>query len=320
MTSGNARWLGFFYCIAIAGIAEVVAPYLPIGRVMCALLLGLLVGQTLGIPDAAKMGIHFAEKQVLSWAVILMGAGLRIHHMTALGWQAIAMVLCSVLVSLWGAKILGRRMGLSANFSLLLGIGNGICGGSAIAGAAPLLRAKENEVATGIAAVNLVGTLAMFLLPATALWSFVSDVHIGYLAGGTLQAVGHVTAAGYAVSDQAGQLATTIKLGRVFCMAPLFLLISFWRPGANGKKKWALPYFVPGFLLMMCMANAGFLPTWSVGGLQELTSFLLSVAMAAIGWKIQWNDFKSSGMQALAVVSILWLSQVFIVTAWLFAL
>lgn len=320
MTPPASRWLGLLCCIAIAGIADGISPYLPLGQVMCALVLGFVAGQVLGIPARAKTGIQFAEKQILAWAVITMGAALRVHHLTALGGRAIAVVLCTVLVSVFGARFVGRRLGLSPNFSLLLGIGNGICGGSAIAGAAPLLRAKENEVATGIAAVNLVGTLAMFLLPVTALWSFITDAHIGYLAGGTLQAVGHVTAAGYAVSEQAGQLATTIKLGRVFCMAPLFLAISFLFPGTDARKKWALPYFVPGFLLMMGVGNTGFLPDWSLYGLQELTSFLLSVAMAAIGWKIQWQDFRASGVKALAMVVILWFSQVFIVTAWLFAL
>lgn len=320
MTFRRSGWMGLACCAALAGLADLLAPYVPLGRVMWALLLGLGVGQIVGVPVSLKEGIHFAEKQVLSWAVICMGAGLNLQHVTTLGWRAIGIVLCSVGISLWGAKLLGRRLGLAPHFALLLGIGNGICGGSAIAGAAPLLRADDKEVATGVAAVNLVGTVAMFMIPLAAMWEFISHLHVGYLAGGTLQAVGHVTAAGYAVSEEAGQVATTIKLGRIFCMAPLFLVISIWRLPAAWKRNFAVPYFIPGFILLMIASSAELLPVWSLKWLPHLTSFLLSVAMAAIGWKIQWRDFKASGIQALVVVSVLWLSQVLVVIAWLFAL
>lgn len=317
MTSHRSLLLGLACCVVVAALAGVLAPYLPLGSVMCALLMGWGLGQVWGVPPALRDGIQFADKQVLAWAVIGMGAGLHIQQVSELGWRAIGMVLCSVCVSLWGAAFLGRTLGLAPRFAMLLGIGNGICGGSAIAGAAPLLRADEREVATGIAAVNLVGTLAMFLLPVASYWLELSDVAAGYFAGGTLQAVGHVTAAGYAVSEHAGHLATTIKLGRVFCMAPLFLLISVWRPVPTQERKISIPYFVPGFLLLMLASNVGILPSGAEERLAGFTSFLLSVAMAAIGWKIQWSDLKASGIQALVVVSLLWLSQMLVVTAWL---
>jgi uncharacterized integral membrane protein (TIGR00698 family) len=319
MSSLRSSLWGLGCCVAVAWSAYFLAPYLPFGKVMCALLLGWGLGQVWGVTPALRDGLQFAEKHVLAWAVVGMGAGLQVQHLLELGWHAIGMVLCSVGVSLWLAVLLGRSIGLAPRFSMLLGIGNGICGGSAIAGAAPLLQADENEVATGIAAVNLVGTVGMFLLPLSSLWFEIGDVEAGYLAGGTLQAVGHVTAAAYAVSEQAGQLATTLKLGRVFCMAPLFLLISFWRPLQAQPRKLTLPYFIPGFILLMLASNFGVLPPAAESGVSALTSFLLSVAMAAIGWKIQWHDFKASGIQALAVVSLLWLSQVSVVLAWLYA-
>ncbi|MFZ9888074.1 MAG: YeiH family protein [Myxococcota bacterium] len=300
---------GLVVCIAVAFVSALLGDWLALDRVMTSLLVGMLLGQLTGTPAALAQGLAVAEKHVLAMAVILLGAKLHVGDLVSLGLVALGAVFASVVVALLGARLLAPRFGLTSSQAVLLGVGSAICGGSAIAGAAPIIRAERAEIGTSIAAVNFVGTVGMILLPLLVVTKIRPESEVAYLSGATLHAVGHVTAAGYSLSQTAGDLATTLKLGRVALLAPVLLVLAaYGGKGSTGSR--ALPLFVPGFLLLMLGNSFSFFSSNVVGLCTQMSTWLLCVAMVAIGWRTQWRELRTAGPRSILVVALLWVMQV----------
>ena len=114
---------------------------------------------------------------------------------------------------------------LPPSTSRLIAIGTAICGSSAIAAAAPVIQAKQKDIAISIACVNLLGLLAVFALPLIGSHFKLSDQQFGVWSGISIQAVPQVIAAGLSYSANAGNIATLIKLVRVCLLGPFLIVL-----------------------------------------------------------------------------------------------
>ena len=281
--------------------------FILIGSVAIAILIGLLVNNIfLNKIEVFKSGISFSEKQLLSYAIILLGASLDFNSMSFLTIDKILIILVMIFISIFFCYLIGKLIGLPKNLSLLLGMGNGVCGSSAIAGASKVIDTDENEVGISITIVNILGALSIFVLPyiLNNFFSYLTDQQSGFIIGSTVQAVGQVTAAGFIINHNVGEYAILIKMIRIIMLGPLLLLLNFlpFKKSLNKTNQFfSIPFFVIGFLIMSMLASLNLISNSMSLLLTEISKFLFIVAMAGIGLKISFKSILGFGLKPFIV-------------------
>lgn len=302
---------GLLLSVCVAVLANIAAIFVPgAGSICFAILIGMAFGNLLPFGELTDPGVGFAEKYILPVAIALMGTELQLGTLGSLGMSALLIVVPAMAISIAAAVVLGRRLKLSTSASLVLGIGNSVCGSSAVLASAPALRAEKHDVAAAIAAVNLLGVVGMFLLPAVAVVLSLSPEKTAYLIGGSLQAVGQVIASGFSVSDPVGQSALVIKMLRVLMIGPIVIGLHwiFRSKGATteaGGKKFWIPGYIVGFIACAIAAEVFHGDKLILPQVETLAKLSLTVAMAAVGCRIQFRSLLAQGPKALLLVTIL---------------
>lgn len=313
--------------LAIAAYALVMLPGLSLlSPMLVAILLGIAVRNLGAVPAAAAPGLTYVSKTLLRAGIVLLGLRLALPDVLALGTGPLVVIAGTVAATFATALALGRSLRVASTVTVLTGTGTAICGASAVAGMAAVVRQKpstptrrdepvESAAATALAVVTLCGTLAMFALPALASWLGLSDRQAGVWIGSAVHEVGQVVAAGGFMSAQVTEVATLTKLGRVVLLAPLVALVGFWQgrdaqnrhgQGQSGQGRPPLvPAFVLGFvgavLVRSALAGAGWEEPLApvLDGVQYLTGFVLACAMAAVGTAVNLWELLARGGRAL---------------------
>ncbi len=290
------------------------------GGAVLAMALGILAAALIPA-SATDAGATWVVRVMLPLGIVLLGAGVRVDELIDLGVRGAAMGVGVIALS--GLLFLGLAYSgrVPGRLAALLAFGNGICGGSAIAAAAPVLGAKREEVAISVSAVALAGTVGTFALPLIGQWLELSPRDFGLWAGLALQQTPQVVAAGMALGPEAGEVATTIKLVRIALLVPaIFLLGTFWRAGGDGSKRTTrlIPSFLWGFLFLSVASTLHLLPdltvrfdphSWLADSQMRLdlrhvatlgSQACMGAALAAIGLQTRWDSFKEVGGSAIA--------------------
>ena len=300
----------------------------PIGPAIIAVILGLLVRNTLALPDVFKAGCKSAIRTYIPVAIVLTGGGLNLAVISTVGAKALVVIVLCISLALVGGYYIGRLCGLTAKTSLLIGSGTAICGNSAIVATAPLIDAEDDDIVLSIGTVNLFGLLAMLAWPFVGGRLSMTSETFGMWAGTTIHAVPQVVAAGFAYSSEAGTLAALVKLVRVACLAPMVFLLAILHTRRhaddNGNSSLTIryarlvPWFVWGFLILSLANTVGLLPVLSfnpvnpwMGPANEpftvpvaafctfLANLLLTMDMAAIGLEVNLRQLVAVGGRAL---------------------
>jgi len=306
---------GIILCVVIAVSALILSPYIPIGAVAIAIVLGIIIGNLLKPGKKFNKGISFSEKHILSFAIALMGVNLNFLILQKLGIKSIAVIIIAMSITILSSVLLAKIFKFNKKFALLLGIGNGICGSSAIAATEQIIGSREEDVGLSVAIVNFLGTIGIFLLPfiASFIFSF-TDINSGLLIGNTLQAVGQVVASGFSISNISGQTATIVKMTRILLLTPvIFILIfSFSKKNqVNGKgKKASVPIFVIGFVLFSLVPTFSLLPKNVIEIIGKVSHYALIIAMAGIGLKITFGSILKDGKAALLIGTLIFVIQI----------
>ncbi len=303
---------GLILAVIVSVCAKVVSGYLPgPGTISLAIIIGIVVGNILPGKDRFSDGVNFGEKKILPVAIALMGLELEFHTLGKLGIAAFGVVIPAMVLSVFVAFYIGKKLGLTKSMSLVLGVGNSVCGSSAIIASAPVVKADKSEVGVSVSAVNLMGTVGIFLMPALAHMIALNDLESSYLIGGTLQAIGQVVASGFSVSDNVGDVATIVKMLRVLMIGPIVLILSFLYRGGKGEggKKSYVPGYIWGFIGFAILGSflrgdEMILPYLKTGG-----KLLLLVAMASVGLRIHFKALIKQGPKAIIVVTLLTIIQ-----------
>lgn len=292
----------------------------PISASTVAILFGLLARNLLALSPAVVEGAKRIVKQTLPATIILTGAGLNLLHIANAGAPALMVTVSGIAIATLSAVWIGRRLNLQPGTGMLIGVGTAICGTSAIVAAAPLIRARDEDLSLSVGVINLLGLALMFAFPPLGALLALNDQQFGIWAGASIHAVPQVVAAGFAFSAKAGALATLVKLVRVAMLAPfLFLLGALYlrgqsAPGAFKVHYWRLvPSFLWGFVALSLANTLGLFPTlhFATGGvlrgasiplsavLAELSNALLAIAMSALGLEVDLRFMAKVGGPAL---------------------
>ncbi len=307
---------GLLLCVVVAFAASFLSNYIPIGSVAIAIILGIILSNSIKLNEKFNKGITFSEKHILSFAIALMGVNLNFTILQELGIKTILLIVTAIVTTILAALILAKLFKFDIKFALLLGIGNGVCGSSAIAASQKIVKANEEEVGLSIVIVNFLGTIGIFLLPFIAAFVLnLSEINSGILIGNTLQAVGQVVAGGFSIGEISGQSATVVKMGRILMLTPLlFLLIFYFSKSSSNKNQKAkaqqVPLFIIGFILFSLTATFNLLPKEYLDMIGMLSHYALIIAMAGIGLKITFSSIIKDGKSALVIGSLIFLVQI----------
>ncbi len=285
------------------------------------IILGMLYANSLrnNLPETWVPGIQFCSKKVLRLGIILYGFRLTFQDIANVGVAGIVNDAIIVTVTILGGVWIGKMLKMDRDTALLTSIGSGICGAAAVLGAESAIRTQPYKTAVAVATVVIFGTISMFLYP-IAYRSGLLDLtpqEMGIYSGSTLHEVAHAVGAGNAMGGEISNVAIIVKMIRVMLLVPVLLILGVWvaRRGssdssASGEKgKVNIPWFAVGFLAVIAFNSFDLLPAALVDAINYFDTFLLTMAMAALGAETSIDKFKKAGAKPfiLAFCLDIWL-------------
>ena len=316
------RGLGLVLCIVIAGLAEIAGGYAPlVGAPLFAIAIGVLIANAWpALSQQKSLGISETSKLCLKVGIVLLGASLDLGDIVRTGLGSLPLLAVTMTAGLACALLLGKSLGIDWRMRCLIGIGTTICGGSAIAALAPVIRAKAEEIAYSITVVFFFNMVAVFTFPALGHLMGLSDNGFGVWAGTAVNDTSAVVAAGFAFSQAAGTTATIVKLTRTTLIIPLVLgfglALAFagkeegsgGQSGAQslGKRVYAaVPVFIILFVVAAAANTAGLIGSHAMQ-VQLLGRVVMVVALAAVGLQGHWRAFVGAGSRPLVLGLVTW--------------
>lgn len=322
------RTHGVVFISAVAAVALLIAKAVPlISSSLLALIIGAVAANLAPLPSSLKPGITFCEKKILEVAIVLMGLGISITTLAA--DIALLPVLASVTTALVLGIVVAPRMGYAFGTSALVGIGCAICGSAAIAAAQKPLRSSDQDIANALAGIHIVGFGALFAIPLISELLELSPDHAALLLGGSLPAMGHVVAGGFSLSQEVGEHATVIKLARIAMLVPLLIGLYLWQASGSSvassstgsrlagirQAMTSIPAFIIAFALLATLRSTIAIPPEILGWAKVGSGIALTMALAAIGCKLNLRDTLRKTTRALQLTLIIMASQLSILWA-----
>jgi uncharacterized integral membrane protein (TIGR00698 family) len=275
---------------------------------------GILFGMIMAFwkrPNLFEEGITFTSKKLLQASIILLGFELNLFTIFEVGSQSLYIMAFTLSAAFITAWIVGNRLKLAGNTSILIGVGTAICGGSAIAATAPVICASDKDVAYSISTIFLFNIAAVFIFPFTGHLLGMSDIGFGMWAGTAINDTSSVVAAGYSYSHEAGNFATIVKLTRTLMIVPITLALAIFsaRKNANNSNfRFAkiFPWFILGFLAASIISTTGLIPASTGKILAQCGKFLIIMAMAAIGLNTHLKHLIKNGINPILLGLSCW--------------
>lgn len=311
---------GLALSIGLGLIAAFGAPFIPgLNGVILALLLGILIRNTINLPQHLEEGISFSSTKFLEISILFLALGIDYNQISNLGLASFIGLSIMVFIMLTVTYFTAKWFKCPTNTGILVGFGTAICGSSAIAALAPTLDNSEKEdVAISMAVVNLFGTLGMIGLPLLLGYLEWSDTQIGMMVGGSLHSVGNVAGAGFTIGKEAGDIAITVKLARVALLTPGLIYLNFLNRKVkeiSSKNALKLPWYLIGFIAISIVNSVVQIPTEILSPLSQTGEIILTVAMAAIGLKVSFKKLLNVGKRGLRFGLMSFIIQMFIMLA-----
>ena len=333
--NNSAKWgkvLAIVLCVVIGVLANMSTDLQKqlfqrtiIGGPMLALLVSMILCNLLPtVSKEFKEGTTYCSKQFLNWGIIATGGTLSFAAILGTGVRALPLILFNILLAFTVALLVGKKIGVTENTSILVGGGTCICGGTAIATLSRIIKAKESEIAFAMAAIFLFDTLAAFSYPYLIQALGFTPNQFAFVAGTAINDTSSVAGAQATyqamVGDPDFQGALNVKLVRttmLIFVALAWTLIMASRAKKNGEAaegdsalavvKKTFPMFILWFVVMAGLNTFGFFSDIGVKWLGKLGKYLFAAALAGVGFKIKFKDVFSKGLKPIALGGITWL-------------
>lgn len=294
------------------------ATQLSISPMIIGILLGMLYANSLrnNLPETWVPGITFCAKRILRIGIILYGFRLTLQDVTAVGMPAIVTDAIIVCTTVLGGIGLGRLLRIDRSIALLTSVGSAICGAAAVLGTEGAIHAKPYKTAVAVSTVVIFGTLSMFLYPVLYHNGFfaLTPEEMGIMTGSTVHEVAHVVGAGNAMGKIVSDPAIIVKMIRVMMLVPVLLIVSWFvahnpqgsEAEQTQRKGISIPWFAILFLVVIAFNSFNFLPDTLVSGINTLDTFLLTMAMTALGAETSIDKFKKAGAKPFLLAALLY--------------
>lgn len=309
---------GFIVAVVIALISMGLAKFVPsLGAGTIAIFLGMLVGNLFLGQKVFQSGYKFSESNLLSYSIVLLGGTLSVTKLMQLGFNGILFVIIQMSITIIGAMYIGKKLGFSQDFRMLMATGNAVCGSSAIAATSPVIDASDEDKGIAITVVNITGIFLMFLLPIISGYLYNHEVvKTSAMIGGTLQSVGQVVASGEMVNEHVKELATIFKIVRIIFLVVVVFVLGHMKQKSNNEivkeevsdvksGKIKIPWYVIGFFITCALFTFNIISPEVSSLFKVISNKLEIIALGAIGLRVDLKSLikqgKSMSLYALFV-------------------
>ncbi|MBF4607685.1 YeiH family protein [Curtobacterium sp. VKM Ac-1393] len=317
---------GVAVAVAIGLVATLIGTAVPVvGGPVPAVLIGAVLGwlvrrRTGGDLTALAPGVKFSSSRVLQFAVVLLGAQLSIGEVLRIGGETLPVMLTTLVVCLGAAWGIGRLLQVSSALRTLIGVGTGICGASAIAAVTPVIGAVSADVAYAMSTIFLCNIAAVFAFPLLGHALGLSQHAFGVFAGTAVNDTSSVVATATIYGRQATDTAVVVKLVRTLMIIPIVIGLAGLEarrasreqltPDSGSRSGFGVfrlvPWFLIGFLVVVLLRTVGALPAAAAPGFSTAASFLITVALAAIGCSTDFVALRRAGFRPMLLGIALW--------------
>ena len=328
----NAKTLpGILLCAILAIPCWLLGQYFHfIGSPIFAIILGIIIGSlfTSWKQEKTGSGIGFTSKKILQWAVILLGFGLNITQVLHVGWVSLPIIISTIATSLIISYIIFKATHIDSNTAVLIGVGSSICGGSAIAAAAPVVKASDQDIAQAISVVFFFNVVAAFVFPPLGDAIGLSNMGFGLFAGTAVNDTSSVTATAAVWDSMKGtgtqvlEYATIVKLTRTLAIIPICLGLASYQvykakqaaKASDNAESVNIAAIFPKFVLyfVICSLITTVLSYANVDIhfldiFKTISKYFITMAMVAIGLNTNLVKLIKSGGSALALGAACWI-------------
>ena len=323
---------GVVLCAVIAVPSWFLGKLVPvIGSAVFAIVFGMIIA-FFPRPKWLDAGIKFTSKKILQASIVFLGFGMQFMQVIEAGSDSILIILATISTSLIVSFVMCKLLKIPTNTAMLVGVGSSICGGSAIAATAPVIRAKDSDVATSISVIFLFNVIAAFTFPTLGQALGMSDKGFGIWAGTAINDTSSVVAAGSSWESITGSpdalaQATIVKLTRTLAIIPITLALAVWQmikarrsakaeggtaDGLNFSFVKVFPWFVI-FFLIAAVINTWLFPAVGIPEsvsdfLQSAGKFMITLAMAAIGLNTNVIKLIRTGLKPILLGLVCWIA------------
>lgn len=314
--------ISLFSCAAFYIGSAKIFQELSFSPMIIGIVLGMLYANSLRnhLPETWVPGIQFCSKKLLRLGIILYGFRLTFQDIVEVGLAGIIIDAIVVAVTVIGGYWIGKALKMDRDIALLTSVGSGICGAAAVLGAEATIRTQPYKTAVAVATVVIFGTISMFIYP-IAYRAGILDLdpqQMGIYAGSTLHEVAHAVGAGNAMGAEISNATIIVKMIRVMLLVPVLLVLALWvaaqarkntSAGSAQKGKLAIPWFAVLFLVVIGFNSLDLLPHSVVEVINYICTFLLTMAMVALGAETSIDKFRKAGAKpfVLAFILYVWL-------------
>ena len=282
-----------FLALAVLSFSPIVSP--PI-----ALLFGILFVNIFG----KVLETDTFVKKLLQYSIIGLGFGINLNTAIEAGSQGFLFTVSTIALVMIFGLFLAKILKIDKTIAQLISAGTAICGGSAIAAVAPILKANSKQTSVALGIVFVLNAVALFIFPEIGHFFNLTQNQFGIWSAIAIHDTSSVVGAASKYGNEALQIATTVKLARALWIIPLAFLISIFTK-SEGKIK--IPYFI-GFFVLAILAGTylPFLQNFN-SIISEISRDTLKVALFLIGAGLSLQNLKNIGIKPLLLGIILWI-------------
>lgn len=267
-----------------------------------ALLLGLVVANLSGHPFLPFN--HIAIRYLLQFSVVGLGFGMNVMSAISIGSTSFIFTILSIVSTVLFGYLLGKWLSIEKKTSHLISCGTAICGGSAIAAIAPIIKSDENQTSVALGVIFILNSVALFLFPSIGHWLSLSQQEFGLWCAIAIHDTSSVVGAANKYGQEALEIATTVKLARALWIIPVALLTTVFFKNKTSKIK--IPYFI-GFFIIAMLLNTYVAQIALLGPkIVVVAKIGLTITLFLIGSGLNVNVLRSVGLRPLIQGIILW--------------
>jgi uncharacterized integral membrane protein (TIGR00698 family) len=319
---------GLVLALAVAAVATIMGQYVPlIGSAVPGAVIGTVIAIVVKPGARFAPGVKWASTFLLQCSVVLLGAQLSIAEAARVGVASLPVMLGTLAICLAAAWLYGRLLGVPGDLRTLIGVGTGICGGSAIAAVSPVIEAASADVAYAISTIFLFNIAAVLAFPLLGHALGLSQQSFGLFAGTAVNDTSSVVATATTYGAAATSHAVVVKLVRTLMIIPICLGLAALTsrkqqrpaiaaaPAAPAAARMSprraaklVPWFLIGFVLVAAVNSCGIIPAAAHSPLGHASVFLVSVALSAIGLSANVAALRKAGHRPLLLGALLWIT------------
>lgn len=278
-----------------------------------AILLGILVRNTVGTPNICQFGVSFSLKRILKLAIILLGLKLSWVQLFEIGSIGFFIVISTLMSTFLFTCWLGKHLGISKKLSQLIAAGTSICGASAVVATNAAIDGNDEDVTYAVAIVTVFGTTSMLIYPTLSEFFHLSSQAFGIWCGTSIHEVAQVIATTFQKGEPSSQIATISKLSRVIFLAPIVSILGVLSVRSTAQRQQVtlqqapIPWFILCFIILILINSLNIIPEGIKGFLINSNNFLLTIPMVAMGLETNVYRLKKAGLKPLYLGFLSWL-------------